>query len=307
MERSPLPRREDGEGNGGAQLRDADLPSLFIAADVRANENRDTWYRSSAARLVLLVVAAAAGTVLPNRAAGAVGGATFVVILLIEAFKASPATIALWLRSRSLAEEARSVAWRYAVGGSPFALEGGDLATAKERFLNELDRLTQRAREADIHLGDDQGSFLISPPMRQLRQSAWEVRREAYERARIAEQIDWYGKKQSVAHRMARRWWNLALAAQLAGAVAAFLLAAGVVSVSLLGVASTVAAAAVGWSETRTHSRLAREYGTARSRLLSLHARLADQTPERWGAFVAMVEDALLAENRAWVHSREGA
>ncbi len=54
MERSPLPRREDGEGNGGAQLRDADLPSFFKAADVRANENRDTWYRSSAAPLVLL-------------------------------------------------------------------------------------------------------------------------------------------------------------------------------------------------------------------------------------------------------------
>src|SRR5262249_15254032 len=133
-----------------------------------------------------------------------------------------------WYEARAIAESAKSVAWRYAVGGRPF-----DLGKDREA-VDTLAR--QRVREAlsvtasyspDAQFADEEQ---ITFAMRALRtHTPPAARREAYRRGRIVDQRAWYERNARLNRALARRAHLVIIGLEAVAVVAALLQALQIV------------------------------------------------------------------------------
>src|SRR5207302_6805717 len=115
---------------------DVELPSVFVAA-VRSSlsqQRLSLWLRRT--QLLTLVVAAALGAVGVHTGAVEWGpllaGVAFIVAGLIEATILTLKPERGWYAGRALAESVKTLAWRYAVAGEPFARPGSEPREGQE-------------------------------------------------------------------------------------------------------------------------------------------------------------------------------
>jgi hypothetical protein len=98
-----------------------------------------------------------------------------------------------------------------------------------------------------------------------------------------------------------RQWTGILFLTEIAGATAAIFKAIGLLSIDLLGLIGTLAAAATSWLESRQHETLAQSYSVAAGELTAIRARLDFQeTEEEWAAFVNDAESAISREHTLW-------
>jgi hypothetical protein len=212
----------------------------------------------------------------------------------------------MWYEARAVAEQAKSLAWRYAVFGPPFDRRDETLEETNQRFV---DALTPLSMQSDM-LDPPELSGEISESMRSLRTDPDEaIRRRAFVHRRLEDQLSWYAARARRDDAIATRW-DITLYAVIAVAVlaGAFLASHGSYS-RWLGPVISLAAGASGaigaWVAVRRFSNLATSYrGTARQ--LSLLAALAPDkdTPEEWSSFVAQIEDLINHEHAQWLSMR---
>ncbi len=124
-------------------LTDADMPATFHAADKASIGAQARFLRLRQLQLVCLGLAAICGAIaVPVLAHGAatVGAAAFVVAGAVTGYLLSAKPEQSWYDARAVAESAKTLAWRYAVGGSPFPVGSADSSTESE-FLTRLRQL----------------------------------------------------------------------------------------------------------------------------------------------------------------------
>jgi SMODS and SLOG-associating 2TM effector domain 3/SMODS and SLOG-associating 2TM effector domain 1 len=282
------------------------LPPLHDATSASSQRAQRRFLWTVRVQLVLLVVGAVGGAITldvgegdtPLGAVVALAGFSIAAIFRLYALATGPER--LWYEGRAGAESVKTLAWRYAVGGSPFPLDAG--AHADELFLQRLaevlsglERLeTQRAEGAQI-----------TPEMRSLRASSLAERKQAYERGRIDDQQAWYGSNAEKNRRLALLWGLAVLAAQVAGIVLAGANVAGWLGVNLLGVAAAAAAAAAAWLQSRQHESLTTAYSVAAHELASIRSLIGEKDDEAsWASFVEDSEEAISREHMMWRASR---
>jgi hypothetical protein len=139
-----------------AGLDDDDLPGFWREADAASLESQALALRLSRLRLAGVVIAALGGA-LTLRAGGfdlwaLLGMVGFAIALVAELVLLVQEPERDWYAGRALAESAKTLAWRYAVGASPF------LPTLSPEDARSLmrDRLVEVASQ-------DQGSVTIRP------------------------------------------------------------------------------------------------------------------------------------------------
>jgi len=290
-----------------------DLPAelsfsaLYLAADHSSQVAQRRFLSASRLRLSALVAAAAFGTVtlVLGRVdlAGIGGAAALGTALVSEVYLLTVRPERRWYDARAAAESAKTLAWRYIVGGEPFGIEQADDKVADRLLLSRLAEITADLRDfAPIPLSEE-GSQ-ITDGMRKARSLSFEERRELYLVGRIRDQQAWYARRAMHNERRAAQWMVILAALEALGLVAAALRAAEVIAIDLAAVAGALAAAGVAWLQTRQHQTLASSYAVAAQELAGIVSR-ADWpvTESAWAHFVDEAEEAISREHTLWCAS----
>jgi hypothetical protein len=283
------------------------FPVLYQAADRNSLDGQRRYLAASRLRLAMLVVAAAFGLFTWRTSGGDIVGiglaVAFVVALLAELYLLQARPDRLWYDGRAAAESAKTLTWRYLVGGSPF---GRTEVSDREAERLMLDRLRQIAGDLrGVHLVPTSGAAeQVGPEMRRLRSLPLDERRELYRSERIHGQQDWYARGARWNERRATQWslvltslYALGLAGAVLKATGGFLVDLG----GLGGLVSAVAATGAAWVQTKQHQTLANAYAVASQELSAISAQLDWASGEKeWAHFVAQAERAISREHTLW-------
>ena len=291
-------------------VTESEFPALYSAADRNSLDGQRRFLNAIRLRLAMLVLAAAFGLFTWHISGGAdvaviVAAVAFVVALLAELYLLQARPDRLWYDGRAVAESAKTLTWRYIVGGSPFGREEVSDDREAERLL--LDRFRQIA-------GDLRGAHLvpvsaaadqITPGLRRLRGLALEERRELYRDERIGGQQAWYARS-ALRHERRATQWSLALTSlEALGLTGGVLKATGVLGVDLLGLAGAVVAAGAAWVHAKQHQSLANAYAVASQELAAISGQVGWAASEQeWAHFVDQAEEAISREHTLWRASR---
>ena len=287
-------------------VAESEFPALYSAADRNSLDGQRRFLNAIRLRLAMLVLAAAFGLFTWRITGGAdvagIGAAVaFVVALLAELYLLQARPDRLWYDGRAVAESAKTLTWRYIVGGSPFGREEVSDDREAERLL--LDRFRQIA-------GDLRGAHLvpvsaaadqITPALRRLRGLGLEERRELYRDERIGGQQAWYARS-ALRHEQRATQWSLALTSlEALGLTGGVLKATGVLGVDLLGLAGAVVAAGAAWVHAKQHQSLANAYAVASQELAAISGQVGWAASEQeWAHFVDQAEEAISREHTTW-------
>jgi hypothetical protein len=256
----------------------------------------------------MLVLAAGFGLFTWRTAGGDVAGigaaVAFVVALLAELYLLQARPDRLWYDGRAVAESAKTLTWRYMVGGSPF---GRDELSDREAERLLLERFRQIA-------GDLRGAHLVpvadvddqlGPGLRRLRGLPLEERRQLYRRERIGGQQAWYARAAQRNERRATQWSLILTTLEALGLAGGVLKATGALGIDLLGLAGALVAAGAAWVNAKQHQTLANAYAIASQELATISGQVdwAGTEPE-WAHFVDQSEEAISREHTLWRASR---
>ncbi|MEU9885092.1 DUF4231 domain-containing protein [Sphaerisporangium sp. NPDC051011] len=286
---------------------EADFPALYRAADRGAIVGQRRLLAATGIRLVSLVLAAIFGSFSLDTgrldAAAMVAACALASALVSEVYLLTMRPDRQWYEARAAAESAKTLAWRYLVGGEPFGHGAGDDA---------VDLLLSR-RYSEI-INGIKGFALVPPPeeasqvtalMREMRALPLEERKHHYLTGRINNQRSWYGRKaRHHDHRAGQ--WSIALAVMEAiGLIAAVLNAVQAINLDLPGIVGAMAAAGIAWLQTRQHQQLATSYSIAAMELGDIVSRVQwPRTETEWAHFVDESEEAISREHMLWWGSR---
>jgi hypothetical protein len=293
-----------------------DLPAVFRAADEATAVAQHQVVRRTQLQIAALIGAAAIGSLGSFRpdpgsrwasivgsdatwigiaAAGLLLGGAFIRLQGLGEFEKR------WYEGRALAESAKTLAWRYAVGAVPFRL---DQADADQLFVTRIRAIITDSDNVILRSSIRVDTSEITPAMRALRAAPLGERRETYRIGRIDDQMFWYRTKAHFNEKRSGQWSTIALFFEAAGIFSAVLLAAKVVDFNLLGVVPTVASGIIAWVKLRQHATLARAYSLTAFELSAV-ASLIDSiaTEDDWARFVEDAEGAISRESTMWAAS----
>jgi hypothetical protein len=287
------------------KLTSEDLPGFYRAADEASLGGQQRFIRATSSRLALAIFVAVIGAFTFHLNAGRidvialVGAIAFLVALCIEIWLLAERPERSWYDGRALAESAKTLAWRYSVGGLPFpiGMKGDSLY-----FAEQLAGLLHDTHDNAIL---PTSGLAISAPMKALRAEELETRKAAYLEDRITDQQGWYARKAKYNAKRAERWKIVLIVTELGGAIAALLKAIGFLNIDLTSIASTMLGAGVAWLAVRQHESVGRAYTLASHELALIAARLPEVTDEAsWAAEVADAEEAISREHTMWRAAR---
>lgn len=289
------------------RLDKTDLPALFQSADRSSLQAQRRFLAATRFRLVMLIVAASSSLVGIGEPGskivgwGAAGAFALALIAEISILVTRPERV--WHEGRSAAESAKTLAWRYAVGGSPFGLEELDSRQADQLMLDRLKDILRDLK--NLELGGALGEAQITETMRSLRSMPLTDRRTAYQVGRIDDQRVWYSTSGARDERHARLWMTSMIALEVLGVTFGVLRATGTLQLDMLGIAATIAGAIAAWMQVKQHQTQARAYFIAAQELASIRSELNSQESEaEWASFVDSAEEAISREHVLWRASR---
>ncbi|MEU4404565.1 DUF4231 domain-containing protein [Streptosporangium sp. NPDC023963] len=284
-------------------IPESQLPALYRAADRGAVVGQRRLMKATALRLGSLVLAAAFGSFSLNSGrldiAAVLSATALATALVTDVYLLTMRPDRQWYEARSTAESAKTLAWRYLVGGEPFGLLEDEEKT--DRLLHRrYSEITNGIHEF-APVPPDDGAAQVTEVMRAVRALPLDERRRHYAIGRIYDQRSWYTAK-AIHHDNRAARWSVTLAAMEAlGLVGAVLNAGQVIDLDLPGIIAAAAAAGVAWLQTRQHQNLARSYSVTALELGDIASRLdRPMTEKEWARFVEETEKILSREQMLW-------
>ena len=285
-------------------IDESDFPALYHAAERNSLDGQRRYLTATRLRLVMLVVAAVFGLITwrHGRAdlAAVVAGAAFSAALLAELYLLRRRPDRLWYDGRAAAESAKTLTWRYLVGGNPFGLTEVSEEEAELLLLHRFRQIAAELRGAHLVPISD-AADQIGPALRRVRSLPLEERRALYRSGRIDAQHAWYRGKAPWNERRATQWSLVLTGLEALGLGGAVLKAMGTFGFDLLGLASALVGAGAAWVQTKQHQNLASAYEVASQELavIGAHGDWASDEPA-WAHFVDQAEEAISREHTTW-------
>ncbi|QGN34812.1 DUF4231 domain-containing protein [Microlunatus sp. Gsoil 973] len=278
-----------------------DLPELHDGANQASLRGQKVFIRATAIKLgaVCLAAAAAIPHLTPRfeRAQEIAVGACFLAVLIVEAFIWATKPERNWYDGRAIAESAKTMAWRFAVGAAPYP---NNDQTARTRLIKDLETLLSDAPDTDIH---PSLKMPISRVMEDIRAASLEDRRQLYIRDRIGNQREWYTRNSDINRKRASQWRIFLLVLEGVAIVGAFL---GYVGAA--GFFAALVGGGAAWMGVRQHENTKRAYAFA-AHELSIAEEILRTVPDEasWAQAVADAEEAVSREHTMWRASRSSA
>jgi hypothetical protein len=294
----------------GKALEDAGMPAVNKVADTTAINSQREYLRWTRARLFFVILAAAAGAWAAaadkpaawHKTLAVIAAASFVIAFGAEILLLTRRPEELWYHSRAVAESSKTLAWRYAMCADPFTAEETEVE-ADTRMNQRLQGLLAKspiAGKLPAAAGEN-----ITGPMRTLRRASLGERKQAYLASRIDDQLNWYAKKAADNRTSANLWRSLLIFFELAGALWAILILAGVTTIVLDGVLAALVAAAGAWLEVKQFENLADAYNLTAMELGFVRDAAKPVADEAgWSTYVNSAEQAISREHTMWLARR---
>ena len=282
-------------------MTDQDLPPLYHGADATSVRAQRQYLHATGWRLAMAVLAAVFGALAALEHGhgldpyGLAAAAAFTAALVIEVWLLQDRPEDDWYEGRACAESARTLVWRYAVGGEPFPIgrtdADGALTELLADLLDEFDHLPLAPAR--------QGPASEIP--RTLRNSDLEVRRAAYITDRVRSQQEWYAGKAEFNRRRATLWGQGLIVIEVIGVAVGLLTAFGTITLDFLSIISTAVGCGVAWLAVRQHQSLRLAYSNASHDLAFAAEYLTSVTDEAgWAEAVGVAEEAISREHTMW-------
>ncbi len=285
-------------------LDDASLPASFRSADdASLAGQRDTVRQVQwALRLGILAAAGGATTWRIGDAQldilAGLAGLAFIASLFFTLKLGADRAEERWYRGRAIAESIKTLAWRYAVCGDPFA-ESLNPPDADRLFVDRVDEVVKKADRDQLSpvVGDQ-----ITSRMRDLRAQILPIRVESYCIGRVQDQMNWYAVNAAANRNSASRWGRVAAAANLVGVAGSLARFLGWIEIDVLGIAAAAAGGATAWVQLKQHRMLASSYALAAQELSLVRERLSHIADEdAWSVEMSDAEDAISREHTMWL------
>lgn len=287
-------------------LTDADLPGVWKNADEESRHGqtwtlRLTWLKVGGGVLAAFGGALSWSVGHLDLAAGIVL-VGFLIALVSELVSWVTQPERLWYEGRAVAESAKTLAWRYAVGADPFPVDVSRTEAAR-KFRERMSAVAEQVAERIIF---DEGQPVLTESMDALRVKPFKERRAAYIESRTQDQRQWYARKARTNRHHATAWRVILIVAE----VIAVVLAAGRVfggwSVDFAGLLAALIAACTAWVAVKQFSPLASAYSVATKELGVQSSKLAAVEEDDWPLVAADAEEAISREHTTWLASRTG-
>lgn len=290
-------------------LEDADLPELFRSADRASREGQAAYLRSTAIQLSLLTIASGAVLFSFPLGDGDVDGAqlisvvAFIAAAIQRTYVLTTKPDTSWFEGRAAAESAKTLAWKFAVGGDPFP-RSMDLLEGERAYRMSLAEVTEPLTHIPPIPGEEDIEQ-ITDAMRALRKETLKARKQAYLEGRIKDQQAWYGARARWNAKRSRFWSFVSVAFEMLGAVTALFAALGYLEFDISSLSATIVAIAFGWMETKQHDALASAYAIAARELADIRSLIDEPNTEaEWASWVSDAEGAISREHTLWRSSR---
>lgn len=287
-------------------LKDADLPGVWKNADEESGRGQKWTLRLTWLKVGGGVVAAFGGAL--SWSVGRVDIAAgivlvgFLVALVSELASWVRQPERLWYEGRAVAESAKTLAWRYAVGADPFPVNM-PRTEAERKFRERMSAVADKVAERVVFDGKQP---ILTESMDALRARTFEERRAAYIEFRTRDQQKWYAKKARANRSQATAWRIILIVAEVIAVVFAASRVFGGWSVDLAGLLAALIAACTAWVAVKQFSPLASAYSVATKELSVQSAKLATVEEADWPLVAADAEEAISREHTTWLASRTG-
>ena len=289
------------------RVPDADMPYLFQAADRTSLQAQRSYIGGTRTRLLVLGLAAVLGIFSWRVGQGHVdvfgilGVVAFLVATVAELSSWKSRPDKGWYDGRAVAESAKTLAWKFAVGALPFP-QDMNLADARRALLDRLKSVQDAFPGLELEPMD---APAISDWMLEQRGSDLGDRRKSYLSARIADQKDWYKTKAALNKKRAKQWRAVLVLFEVIGAVTSLAAALAESMATLSPALAAVIVAVVAWTETKQYDFNARAYSAAVSDLVNAEEKLklADEE-SAWAKEVDDAEEAISREHVVWWATR---
>jgi hypothetical protein len=286
-------------------ITEADFPALYRAADRSATVGQRRFLIAIRFQLFSLMSAAVFGSFSINAgrvdAAAICAAAALGTALVTEVYMLTTRPDRRWYEARAAAESAKTLAWRYVVGGQPFDRDLPDGEQGAEDLLRRrFHVITTNLREsAPVLLPGEDGQ--VTAAMREVRARSLKERQRQYLVGRIDDQRAWYTARAARNERRSAQWSVGLAVLETLGLIAAVLAAVRLVNFDLPGIAGAVAAGGVAWLQTKQHQQLASAYAVAALELADVAERVTGpRTESEWAHFVDEAEEAISREHTLW-------
>lgn len=282
-------------------MTDADLPGFFHDAEKASLAGQRMTLLLSRVRLISAVMAAIGGAFKWKIGGGPdiwayVALAGFFVALFAEILLWAWHPEQKWNAGRAVAEQIKSLVWRYAAGGEPF----GDAGAKQELQTRIAEVVSEQGKKLALASTNPEGAARRE----QLRLEPFATRKAAYREGRVKVQLDWYRAKAVQNEFRANLWRILLIGGEFVAILFAGARVMGAWDVDMSGVMAAAVAGGAAWLGLKQHENLYLGYATAASDLALLYERLVDVEEDDWPGAVAEAEAAISKEHSAWLASR---
>lgn len=276
---------------------ESQFPEFYRKSDEYAKSWQTYYLWSERVELLALLVAAAAANVPGLRVLVVLG---FGVSVLAHLFRLITKADEKWWNGRAGAESAKTICWKYVVGGNPLGIVAQDVDVELAARLTEI-----AAKVADL-VPISVSQAHITAEMRAERAHPLDHRVTLYQRDRVQQQIRWYSRNSDRNGRLGRYWSWTAIAAQAAALLLGILGIANSWSLGFVGLLSALAASLVAWAAVKQFEFLARSYAVASNELSTIDVRISSTLwlESDWASFVNDAEEAISREHTSWRASR---
>jgi hypothetical protein len=292
------------------KVADDDLPALFRTADKVSIVAQSRFARLTATQLGLWIIAAVLGSVAlsgtPYRIASSIAGAVVLILTIVATILILVSNLDKdWHEGRTIAESAKSEAWRYMIGSQPYMIDTG--VAADDFFISSLSSLLKgRERFASRLGGRVATERQITDKMRRMRNLSVEDRKAVYLTERMDNQRKWYSDKAEGSSTSARRLFGAMIASQALALVSAIIIIRWPeLLVNPMGILVNFATAFLAWLQMKRHQELAQSYSLAAHDLNFAYEQSSKvKTEEELSDYVADSEGAILREHKTWLAHR---
>lgn len=285
-------------------LADADLPGVWRDADTSSLSAQNLTLRLTRAKVGGGVFAALGGAL--TWQLGRVDLAAVMILIGFSVALGCEVTAALckpeqkWYDGRAVAESAKTLAWRYAIGADPFP---SDMPRADAHDLLRR-RLSDITREVSDVVVFETSDVIVTPRMDELRTAAFPVRRDAYVDGRTIDQKKWYARKAEFNRKRGQIWRVVLVLAEVTAVMLALGKLFGNWQIDFAGLFAAFIGAGAAWVAVKQFAPLASAYSVATAELGIQANRLRSVEEERWAFVVADAEEAISREHTTWLASR---
>ncbi len=287
-------------------MQNKDFPNYFIAGDNASIKAQKTYINCILVDLILICIGAALSiynwqTTNTKMWIYSISGfflfVSFVLSLIMK-FKKYEDT---WYRGRALAESVKTLTWRFMTKSELFE---GDNEEAKERFLKRINEIRDEFKDlVNILEAKDLKLDVITPKMKEIRNSSLQERKDFYVKNRIQNQIEWYASKADTNKDKYEFWFWGVIVAQFFSIVSiVVLMIYPECNFNFVGLLTTLSASFLSWLQVKKYQENKEAYTIALSELNMIKTESENiDTEELFSKFVLDSENAMSREHTIWL------